>query len=225
MKHNNKLLKDNKPTHSTLHTEPYFNGYPIQDKYQPLIVNNLLVHEKVLMKALSHHKRTSAFRFELKFPRNKQYIVNHAISKFFDSLRVRIKSDIANKNKRLDKKYECKLSYVWVCEYSTSINWHFHVVIFLNRDVYNCFGRLKANEGNMYSRIRAAWASAIGVSFDAALGLVHLPDNDVYDVNTNADNYEQQLEDILYRLSYFAKVQTKPYGQGGDNRFFGYSSL
>jgi hypothetical protein len=225
MKHNNQLLKGNKPTHSALHMEPYFNGYPIQDRYQPLIVNNLLVHEKVLMKALSHHKRTCAFRFELKFPRHKAFKVNHVISKFFDSLRVRIKSDLASKSKRTGRNYECKVSYVWVCEFSTSINWHFHVVIFLNRDVYNCFGLIKAKEGNIYSRIRAAWASAIGVSFDGALGLVHLPDNGVYDINTNAENYEQQVEDVLYRLSYFAKVQTKPFGQGNNHRFFGYSTL
>ena len=220
MKSNNYI-----PTHSDLHTSSYFNGYRVQDKYKPLLVNNLLVHERVLMKALYHHKRTSAFRFELKFPRDKQYSVNHTITKFFDSLRARIKSDLVNKNKRTDKNYDCKLSYVWVCEHSTSINWHFHVVIFLNRDVYNCFGKIKANEGNMYSRIRAAWASAIGVSFDASVGLVHLPNNPIYDVNINDDNYNLQVEKILYRLSYFAKVETKPYRQGRGNRLFGYSHL
>jgi len=78
------------PTHTQLHTSSSFNGYPIQDKYLPLMANNLLIHELVLMKALSYHKRTCALRFELKFPKNYPLLNVRFISKFFDSLRVRV---------------------------------------------------------------------------------------------------------------------------------------
>lgn len=77
----------------------------------------------------------------------------------------------------------------------------------------------------MYSRIRAAWASALGLSFEKSSGLVHVPENAVYTINTNSENYQQQVNDILYRISYFAKVDTKPFGGGGYNRLLGYSSL
>jgi len=213
------------PTHTQLHTSSLFNGYPVQVKYQPLMVNNLLIHECVVMKAMSHHKRTCALRFELKLPANYLTTGNRIISKFFDSLNVRIKSDLLKKNQRTEKNYKCKLSYLWVCELSSSMNWHFHVMIFLNHDVYNCFGSLKATEGNMFSRIKSAWASALGLKFEELAGLVHIPDNAIYKLDSNSDNYLQQLDNVLYRLSYFAKTHTKPFGQGSNSRFFGYSQL
>lgn len=213
------------PTHTQLHTSSSFNAYPIQDKYLPLMANNLLIHERVLMKALSYHKRTCALRFELKFPKGYSFIDSRFISKFFDSLRVRIKIDLANKNRRTGRNDKCALSYIWVFELSSKGEWHFHVIIFLNHDLYNCFGSLKSTGGNMFSRIRAAWASALNLSFDGVSGLIHIPDNAVYKININAENYVQQAQDILYRLSYFAKIETKPFGAGTRNRFFGYSAL
>lgn len=218
-------MNNNKtPTHTALHTSAYFNGYSVQDKYQPLMVSNLLVHEQVVMNALSHHKRTCCMRLELKFPRNSNLMSNYIISKFFDSLRVRLKLDLINKNNRTGKNHKCKLSYIWVCEQSKSQGWHFHVMIFVNNDVYNCLGSIKATNGNMFSRIRAAWASAIGLSFDDASGLIHVPNNPIYKVNSSANNFKQELNDVLYRLSYFAKVETKPYGQRNGYRLLGYSS-
>lgn len=213
------------PTHTLLHASSSYNGYPVQVKYQPLMVNNLLIHERVLMKALSDHKRTCALRFELNFPKNYLLVYSRFISKFFDSLRVRIKLDLASKNRRSGRNDKCYLFYIWVYELSSKGEWHFHVVIFLNHDIYNCFGSLKATEGNMFSRIRASWASAINLSFDGVSGLIHIPKNAVYKINVNSEDYEQQVHDVLYRLSYFAKVQTKPFGEGGSNRFFGYSAL
>ena len=219
------MKHQNFPTHSELHTSSYFNGYPVQVHYQPLIVRNLLIHEQVLMKALSHHKRTCAIRFELKFPKGYTNRDSHAISRFVDSLRGRIKTDLAKKNKRTGKNNTCVLSYIWVLERSEALGWHYHVVIFVNRDVYFRVGSINNTEGNMYSRIRAAWASAIGLSYEGCAGLVHIPKNAVYKINTNSIAYHQQVNDILYRLSYFAKVDTKPFGEGEYNRLLGYSSL
>ena len=213
------------PTHPLLHTSSSFNGYPVQVNYQPLMVNNLLIHERVLMKALSYHKRTCALRFELKFPKNFVLMDSRFISKFFDSLRVRIKLDLVNKNRRTGRNDKCYLSYIWVYELSSKGEWHFHVIIFLNHDIYNCFGSLKRTEGNMYSRVRASWASAINLSFDEVSGLIHIPNNAAYKINVNSEYYEQQVHDVLYRLSYFAKTKTKPYGEGSGTRFFGYSAL
>lgn len=213
------------PTHTPLHTSSSFNGYPVQNKYQPLMESNLQINELVLMKALSYHKRTCALRFDLKLPLNCSHREDKLISKFFDSLRARIKTDIGNKNIGGGRNKKCTLSYLWVNEVSRSLSSHFHVVIFLNLDIYNCFGSLTTTKGNMFSRIKAAWASALGLAFEEASGLIHVPDNAIYKININADNYVQQVQNILYRLSYFAKVQTKPFGEGSYNRFLGYSSL
>ena len=112
------------PTHTLLHTSSSFNGYRVQDKYQPLMLNNLLIHERVLMKALSNHKRICALRFELKFPKDYPSIDDRFVSRFFDSLRVRVKIDVSNKNKRTGRNDECYLSYIWVYELSSKGEWH-----------------------------------------------------------------------------------------------------
>ena len=217
------MKNQNYPTHSELHTSPYFNGYPVQIKYQPLMVNNLLIHEQVLMKALSHHKRTCAMRFELKYPKGYTNRDSHTISRFVDSLRGRINTDLAKKNKRTGRNDACVLSYIWVLERSEAMGWHYHVVIFVNRDIYFRVGNIRNTEGNMYSRIRASWASSLGLSYEKSSGLVHIPKNAVYKINMNSKDYHQQVADVLYRLSYFAKVDTKPYGEDEYNRFLGYS--
>ncbi len=213
------------PKHTELHTSPYFNGYPVQDKYQPLMVSYLQVHEQVLMRALTECPRVCVLRFELKIPINTIMHSDLLITKFIDSLRYRVKSDLAKKNNRTGRSTKCQLRYIWVKELSKSHGWHYHLVIFLNHDVYNCFGSLNASSGNMFARIRASWASALGVNYEGVSGLIHIPNNAVYKVDVNAINGVEQIHDVLYRLSYFAKVQTKPFGSSSSNRFFGYSIL
>lgn len=211
------------PSHLTPYTSPHFNGYPIQQSYSPLIKEYLIKNERVLAKAVRNHKRTSVFRFELKLPVTQVFNTDSLMPRFFDALRGRIKNDVLMKSSAQKRNVDCKLSYVWVCEHSSGMSKHYHVIIFLNNDVYNCFGRFDAVKGNMYSRIKASWASAVGIGFNESSGLVHIPQNPIYKVDSNSTNIVEQYQDVLYRMSYFAKAATKPFGEG--IRLIGYSSL
>ena len=72
-------------------------------------------------------------------------------------------------------------------------------------------GKFKSTRSNMYARIHGAWASALGMYIDDMRGYVHIPDNPTYQVIR--DDAESFLK-AFFRLSYFAKMQSKEYNQG-----------
>jgi hypothetical protein len=199
-----------------------FNGYPVLSMRGGLVENMLIGNEEVLVKALSSHKRVAVMRFELKFPLGYTGCTD-IISKFFDSLRYRVKNDLANKTEIRGRVIYSDIGYVWVKEFSSSHGWHYHVALFLNYDVYNCFGLINGDNMNMYNRILFAWAGALGCSVDEARGLVHIPENAVYKLDRSSLSVNEDIHAVLYRLSYLAKLKTKPYKTGSSIRFYGTS--
>jgi hypothetical protein len=196
-----------------------YNGYPVLYQYAPLIEHILIGNEKVLAQALMKYKRLVVMRFDLKFPAN--YIGDvHIISKLFDSLRWKINNDLSKKTENKGRKVHSDIDYIWVKELSSKGGWHYHVALILNRDVYNTFGLITSTNNNMYHRIFTSWASAIGCSLEGAAGLVELPPNNVYHLNQNCSSFNATLNAVKFRLSYFAKLETKPYGNGSKVRFY-----
>jgi hypothetical protein len=199
-----------------------FNGYPVLSEHGELVENILNGNEEVLAQACGKHKRVAVMRFELKFPVG--YTGNvEIISKFFDSLRYRLKNDLVKKTESRGRSVQSDIGYVWVKELSGSHGWHYHVALLLNYDVYNCFGLINGSNINMFNRILFAWAGAIGYSVDDARGLVHIPQNPVYKLDRCSLTVNEDIQAVLYRLSYLAKLKTKPYKTGSRKRFFGTS--
>lgn len=199
-----------------------FNGYPILSQHGGLVENILIGNEEVLLRAINSHNRVAVMRFELKFP--KGYMgCTEVISKFFDSLRCRLKNDLIKKTESRGRRIQSDVGYVWVKELSSSHGWHYHVALLLNYDVYNSFGLINGRNINMYNRILFAWAGAIGYLAGDARGLVHIPENPVYKIGRSSLTINEDIHAVLYRLSYLAKLETKPYNTGSRKRFFGTS--
>ncbi|CAM4356446.1 inovirus Gp2 family protein [Vibrio agarivorans] len=199
-----------------------FNGYPVIHQHGPLVQDILIAIELMMAKSFCEHKRLAVFRFELKFPGD--YIgTAEVISKFIDSLRFRTQRDLSKKSKSRGRAIYSVINYLWVKELSGSEGWHYHFVLVLNYDVYNCFGKIGSKNNNMYKRILASWASAIECSENDALGLVHLPKNSVYKLDKNSLTFGEDINAVLFRLSYLAKLKTKPYGSNTRRRFYGTS--
>lgn len=60
----------------------------------------------------------------------------------------------------------------------------------------------------------SAWASALNLAEYETSKLVYLPDNAVYWLNSNSEEFDQQFKKLFYRVSYFAKLDNKNYGDG-----------
>jgi hypothetical protein len=221
----------------TLHYDPVWDGFEVQADHGPLVKNYLQRIHQTLLEALADYNRLSVMRFDLHFPSSMMWEDSAVISRFMAALEARLAADINRKKSKGQRTYKCRLRYVWVRERASSKNFHYHVVIFLNRDAYFTLGKIPRLgwqdcgdspldevglytaevRMNMISRIQAAWASAMGFLPDCADGFVHVPKNAVYHLDRNSSHFWHQLADVIYRLSYMAKADTKCYGEGGNN--------
>ena len=140
-----------------------------------------------------------------------------------EALNSRLEAEELRKRREGKRVYPCRLRYIWVKEKNYSDNWHYHVCILLNRDAYFTLGKFKHDKenrdvrSNMADRINDAWASALKILPEISRGLVHFSHNPIYYIDCNTPEAFQQYSDLFYRLSYFAKVETKHYGDHSKN--------
>ena len=201
----------------TLHTKPDYNGNSVYLKRGPSIDSYLTNIDETLKKALFEHPRTIAIRTDLRLPLNFDRNDTCVISRFMESLKAQIRADLNNRARRGVRVHDTTLRYIWVKEQNKSMNWHYHVVLLLNNDTYNHLGNFNAQEGNMAARIKKAWISALGLCTYAYGGLVHFPKNPIHYVNVNSKTYIQEYDTLFYRVSYFAKADTKKFGNGTNS--------
>jgi hypothetical protein len=133
------------------------------------------------------------------------------ISKFTESLKSQIRADLIRKNKHSFRRHSCDLRFFWVKERKTSHNYHYHVVLFFNKDVYHTLGDINASMGNTASRIKKAWASALGLELFQLKGLVNFTRNGQFWIDVNADIYINNYLGLFKAMSYLAKADTKDY--------------
>ena len=62
-----------------------------------------------------------------------------------------------------------------------------------------------------------AWYSALGLELDDYHGLVHYPENCRYILDVNDRSFHGEYTNLLYRLDYLAKLDTKQFGDGDRN--------
>lgn len=226
-----------------LSSETTWQGMPVLEHQGIVVVNYLQRINHVIQQALSVHPRTCAFRCDLRFPASGYEPDTAVISRFIDSLKSQMAWAEIQKRQANQRIHPNQLRYIWVKERDTANNWHYHVCLFVNRDVYFTLGVFglassvddgnwdsplpqtleEVERKNMAQRIRMAWASALGMSVENTIGLVHFPQNATYHLNVNSVGFQESYQALFYRLSYFAKLDTKHYGDGKNN--FGSSRL
>ena len=200
------------------------NVYP-----KPLSAEYLSVILQTLQTAQNDHSRTFMVRFDFHLPQlnfhdSPTVYDSTVISKFFKSLNAKIQHDRLIKQREGKRVHRCTLRHIWARERADADTDHYHVAILLNNDAYNHLGDFNHSGQNLSTKIVEAWASALGLDAYSARGLVHFPrDKPVYYINKNALDYPLIFNAAFYRLSYFAKFETKHYGD--RTRSFGYSRI
>ncbi|MCS6178910.1 inovirus Gp2 family protein [Shewanella baltica] len=177
----------------------------------------LLILKQALKQQFEINRRITCIRFDLRFPKHMHYQDPQCISRFFDSFKAKLR---VWDNHRLGS-HPLNMSYVWVREQNDSQNWHYHAVIFMNKDACVHIGCLDLNRSNMFSRIVEAWASAIGIADIECKPLVEVPLNAVTHLNVNTAEFAFELQDFWLRYNYLAKSRTKDIYDGYRN--IGYS--
>ncbi|EJG0684203.1 inovirus Gp2 family protein [Vibrio parahaemolyticus] len=174
---------------------------------------------QLIEKALKYHPRLSVFRIDLHLPEDFDDADSKVITRFFKSLNAKLDVDIKRKEKSWGRGLKNKTSYIWAKEKNTSEQYHYHVALFLNKDIYYQLGDVGASDGSLADLIKQAWCSAIKQEKPA---LVHFCQNGVYRLNLKASDIEQSKNELFKRVCYFAKPNSKVYG--GAMRNFATSS-
>lgn len=202
-------------------------------------VSELNIHylDRILLtmsKALKDYKRIYALRLDVRFPvsdsekdilRRDEFLNNafnqkNIIKRFFESIKAKINAQEKRMKVSGKRVYPCQLRYVWCRERNKSINDHYHLVLFFNKDRYWKCGR-KDHDESLVRLIMDAWNSALGEYVENVDRLVQFVYKGAHYLDQNKYDFESKYQALFTRLSYFAKNRTKHYGEG--KRCFGTS--
>lgn len=181
--------------------------YQIDVGYKDIILN-------VLNSAISLFPRVAVFRFDLSYAQAMDFVADKSsdISRFRDLLVQRMMCDVREKERSWGRNLIHHMFYVWVREYG-SVNGrkHYHVLLFLNKDIYHSFGNFSIESGNLGSMIRDSWNTATGnylyPQAQVYFGRVfYITRNDVVD--------ESAFPEFMSCVNYLAKERDKHYGDG-----------
>ncbi|WP_025153720.1 inovirus Gp2 family protein [Morganella morganii] len=178
----------------------------------------------VIRKSLISHSRITAIRIDLRFPKSS---ITHSedakvITRFFESLKAKIHADLTRKSKLWGRRCFSEIHYIWVKEIGETNNKkHYHILLLVNKDIYNGLGNFNQDDVCLGLLIQQAWCSAMNIPHSDNRHLVHFPEKSTYWLNTNSIEIENQISALNERCLYLAKHHTKHYGDG--ERSFGCS--
>ncbi|EOV0850548.1 inovirus Gp2 family protein [Vibrio parahaemolyticus] len=212
----------------------YYKGLEVIYSVDELNTHYLDKILSTMSNVLEDNKRVYALRIDLRLPvsnaqldclsrgelLNNTFCQKDIIKRFVESLKAKIKAQ-DNKIKRGGGRvYPSRLRYIWCRERNKSLNDHYHMVLFFNKDRYwNC--GMYSNERSLIKLVFDAWNSALGEHVEDANRLVQIVWKGNFYLDQNKYDFERKYRNLFFRLSYFAKKRTKHYGEGA--RCFGSS--
>lgn len=169
---------------------------------------------KVINQALIMYSKVFAVRVDLRLPDEYELYDNRSVTRFIESLKAQVKADYTAKTRNSDGfVHKSDVLYIWVQETGIHNKPHYHICLFFNGNAYRSLGKFELGRSNMYNRIVKAWASALAVEVINAQGLVHIPMRPCYLLERMMIITKAFTLRVLFmRLSYFAKVDSKHYG-------------
>ncbi len=179
--------------------------------------------------AINQFPRTMALRADLHYPPildNGDTVCCFpnlepgAISRFLDSMKAILEAHEHRRKFAGIRVNKNVVRNVWAREYSKNGKCHFHICLFFNKDAYYHLGHLK-HSGTLSNLIVRAWYSALGLELEDCREIVHFPDNCRYVLNVNDPDFDIIYNELLERLDYLTKLDTKVFGEG--DRSFGCS--
>jgi len=200
-------------TNLKLFFEEQHKGFSVQQQRGPLVEEYLSRALCVTQLALLKYPRTFAFRVDLHFPADWSFGTNDnkPVERFIASFRAKIFHNRQLRAKESGHAHDTTVSYIWCRELGEHGVPHYHLAILLNRDAFFRLGKFKIGRKNLYNLLVEAWASALGLLVQEAVGLVHIPENHAYALTR--DDMDA-FNDFIYRVSYLCKAETKHFGDG-----------
>lgn len=159
-----------------LYHEPTYKGFKLKRSNAPYIEQHLDGLYATIISALNQHHRTLAVRFDLKVPLSGIPIeVDNPIKRFIDAVRARINTHLKQKFKREGRFRSCRLRYAVKVEQKViALHEHYHVILFVNNDVFRCIQNLGPNDNSALGKIiRDSWHSVAKLDERSTEVLIH----------------------------------------------------
>ena len=208
------MIRHSQNSNLTLHYQPTYQDKLVQTERGPLVAEYLERLTQVIGLSLQQYGRVFAFRIDLRFPVG-DYLPctddNMVLERFISSLKAKIRH---NRNRAQEANiyaHDSVVRYVWCRELGQHGIPHYHMAILLNNDAFCTLGKFEMDRDNLFNRLHEAWASALGLSVEKAIGLIELPKNPFYLLRRNNP---ESIADFFHRVSYLCKAETKHYGTG-----------
>lgn len=139
-----------------------------------------------------------------------------AISRSINSLKEKLKNSEQRRRRNGTRVHPNTLRDVWAKEYSQSGKCHFHVCLVFNEQAYSRLGDYNTDT-SLRMMITSAWYSALDIEEEDCPGLVHFPENCRYILDQNSADYIYEYGELVHRLDYLTKLDSKIYEEGGRN--------
>jgi hypothetical protein len=177
------------------------------------------------------HKRVLVIHAILRFP--GKYLIDdelNYISDFREELQYMVDNHLRKKRKSGKRVHHVKagnkLYSAWCRERDNRIHDHYHVTLLLSAENFRRLGTYELpydsfDDSHLSHFIQRAWYNALGDI--AADWLVEFPDNNGYVLNKDDEFFAEEYLNLLFRMFYMAKLETKNYGEG--KRSFGCSRI
>ncbi|WP_149323913.1 MULTISPECIES: inovirus Gp2 family protein [Enterobacter] len=187
------------------------------------------LYRSIINRSLSlitnRHQRVAAFRVDTHFPgivdNGDNICCFHSlepgeISRMCKSMEAKLIADIQRKEREGKRVYRGTVIIIWARAFSLSGKCHYHLCLLFNKDAYYHLGDYE-QENTLRAMITGAWYSAMGLQLDDHPGLVHFPENCRYVLNSSHLDFQENYQELLNRLDYLAKIETKIFGEGYRN--------
>ncbi|MBW1215736.1 inovirus Gp2 family protein [Pantoea allii] len=174
---------------------------------------------------INRHQRVAAFRVDAHFPgivdNGDNICCFHSlepgeISRMCKSMEAKLIADTQRKEREGKRVYRGTVIIIWAREFSLSGKCHYHLCLLFNKDAYYHLGDYE-QENTLRAMITGAWYSAMDLHLDDYRGLVHFPENCRYVLNSSHPDFQSHYQELLSRLYYLAKIDTKIFGEGYRN--------
>lgn len=192
-------------------------------------MNYVKLYRSIINQSLNlitnRHQRVVAFRVDTHFPgivdNGDNICCFHSlepgeISRMCKSMEAKLIADIQRKEREGKRVYRGTVIIIWAREFSLSGKCHYHLCLLFNKDAYYHLGDYE-KENTLRAMITGSWYSAMGLHLDDYQGLVHFPENCRYVLNSNHPDFQCHYQELLNRLDYLAKIETKIFGEGYRN--------
>ncbi|MGI2831424.1 YagK/YfjJ domain-containing protein [Vibrio alginolyticus] len=209
----------------------YFYGIELNKKreyYEPYLIKS----KELLDYVTGEHNRVLSFSLILRFPeRFKQDRDVSYISRFIRIFQRKV--DVTLEERRKIKvrvhhiKTGNKVFNIWCRERDSSNNDHYHMFILVSYENFRTLGHYSTSlepKKSLAILVQEAWSDALGISYSDMKGFVQFPPkNNYFRVVQNRPDTKSNYDNLLSRIYYLAKRETKNFGEG--IRSFGCSRI